>query len=73
VRGDAGRTARVSASQDQTLKVWDLESRRALATLEGHAWRVTLRLTSDEDHDASDAPAQAVRAAPPSPDDESTR
>ena len=26
----------VSASDDKTLKVWDLESGRALATLEGH-------------------------------------
>jgi len=31
----------VSASDDQTLKVWDLESGRVLATLEGHADRVT--------------------------------
>ena len=34
----------VSASRDKTLKVWDLESGRALRTLEGHtdgvtAWR----------------------------------
>jgi WD40 repeat protein len=27
----------VSASEDQTLKVWDLASGRAVATLEGHA------------------------------------
>ena len=27
----------VSASADNTLKVWDLETGRALATLEGHA------------------------------------
>ena len=27
----------VSASDDNTLKVWDLETGRALATLEGHA------------------------------------
>ena len=38
-----GRRA-VSASEDQTLKVWDLESGRELRTLEGHsvmsmAWR----------------------------------
>jgi len=31
----------VSASQDRTLKVWDLESGRALVTLEGHAGGVT--------------------------------
>ena len=30
----------VSASDDKTLKVWDLASGRALATLEGHADRV---------------------------------
>jgi len=34
-----GRRA-VSASNDQTLKVWDLESGRVLATLEGHVDRV---------------------------------
>ena len=38
-----GRRA-VSASEDNTLKVWDLESGRRLRTLEGHptgsmAWR----------------------------------
>jgi WD40 repeat protein len=27
----------VSASRDQTLKVWDLDTGRGLATLEGHA------------------------------------
>ncbi|HET7338437.1 MAG TPA: hypothetical protein VFK22_02720, partial [Candidatus Dormibacteraeota bacterium] len=31
----------VSASEDGTLKVWDLASGRAEATLEGHAGRVT--------------------------------
>jgi WD40 repeat protein len=31
----------VSASRDQTLKVWDLETGRPLATLEGHAHGVT--------------------------------
>ncbi|HEX7841792.1 MAG TPA: WD40 repeat domain-containing protein [Kofleriaceae bacterium] len=31
----------VSASSDKTLKVWDLESGRALVTLEGHASAVT--------------------------------
>ena len=31
-----GRRA-VSASEDNTLKVWDLESGRALRTLEGHS------------------------------------
>ena len=30
----------ISASDDKTLKVWDLESGRELATLEGHASRV---------------------------------
>ena len=35
ITGDARRV--VSASEDGTLKVWDLESGRALATLEGHA------------------------------------
>jgi hypothetical protein len=38
----------VSASDDQTLKVWDLESGRALATLEGHAdWVNACAVTSD--------------------------
>lgn len=32
----------VSASSDQTLKVWDPESGRALATLEGHVGRVSV-------------------------------
>jgi WD40 repeat protein len=31
----------ISASGDQTLKVWDLESGRALATLESHAYVVS--------------------------------
>jgi len=31
----------ISASRDRTLKVWNLESGRALSTLEGHADRVT--------------------------------
>ena len=31
----------VSVSSDKTLKVWDLETGRAVATLEGHAARVT--------------------------------
>ena len=31
----------VSASADKTLKVWDLETGRELATLEGHAACVT--------------------------------
>jgi hypothetical protein len=31
----------VSASEDKTLKVWDLETGRALATLEGHGDRVS--------------------------------
>jgi len=39
VMPDGGRV--VSASGDQTLKVWDLESGRALATLEGHTRVVT--------------------------------
>ena len=42
--GDAGRQRAVSASDDNTLKVWDLESGRELRTLAGHtarsaAWR----------------------------------
>jgi WD40 repeat protein len=31
----------VSASNDRTLKVWDLDGSRALAVLSGHAARVT--------------------------------
>ena len=30
----------VSASAEETLKIWDLESGRSLATLEGHAYGV---------------------------------
>jgi nucleoside phosphorylase len=38
----------VSASNDDTLKVWDLESGRALATLEGHAnWVMACAVTPD--------------------------
>jgi WD40 repeat protein len=38
----------VSASEDRTLKVWDLESGRALLTLEGHAGFVTgVAVTAD--------------------------
>ena len=38
----------VSASQDNTLKVWDLETGRALRTLEGHSAAVTgVAVTAD--------------------------
>ena len=38
----------VSASDDQTLKVWDLASGRAVATLEGHtAWVSACAVTPD--------------------------
>jgi WD40 repeat protein/post-segregation antitoxin (ccd killing protein) len=38
----------VSASEDQTLKVWDLESGRAVATLKGHAdWVSACAVTPD--------------------------
>jgi WD40 repeat protein len=38
----------VSASNDKTLKVWDLESERTLATLEGHAdWVRACAVTPD--------------------------
>ena len=38
----------VSASQDQTLKVWDLERGVELLTLAGHtAWVSTVKLTPD--------------------------
>jgi nucleoside phosphorylase len=41
----------VSASDDKTLKVWELASGRALATLQGHASRVTAcAVTSDGRH-----------------------
>jgi hypothetical protein len=41
----------VSASHDQTLKVWDLESGRAIATLEGHAdWVSGCAVTPDGRH-----------------------
>ena len=33
----------VSASEDKTLKVWDLETGRALRTLEGHSELVSWR------------------------------
>ena len=35
-----GRRA-LSASEDRTLRLWDLETGRTLATLEGHSGRVT--------------------------------
>jgi WD40 repeat protein len=39
----------VPASKDGTLKVWDLESGRAEATLEGHAaWVTACAVTPDE-------------------------
>ena len=42
-----GRLA-VSASGDNTLKVWDVASGQELRTLDGHTWRVTaVALTPD--------------------------
>ena len=38
--GDARRRRAVSASRDQTLRLWDLESGQTLRTLEGHTTRV---------------------------------
>jgi len=41
----------VSASDDQTLKVWELASRRQVATLQGHTSRVTAcAVTPDRRH-----------------------
>ena len=36
----------VSGSWDATAKIWDLESGECTATLEGHAYAVTVCLTS---------------------------
>jgi WD40 repeat protein len=46
VTPDGRRT--VSSSDDKTLKVWDLETGRALRTLEGHSnWVRGVAVTSD--------------------------
>ena len=44
--GDAGRAAAVSASDDQTLKVWEVASGRELRTLAGHTgWVMAVAVT----------------------------
>jgi len=44
----APRNRRVSASNDGTLKVWELESGRELQTLSGHAaWVSAVAVTPD--------------------------
>jgi WD40 repeat protein len=46
--GDAGGRRAVSASEDRTLRVWELESGRELLTLKGHAgWVQAVAVTPD--------------------------
>jgi hypothetical protein len=52
----------VSASFDQTVKVWDLESGRELATLQGHAaWVAACAVTPDGRHVVSASYDQTVK------------
>src|ERR1039457_5598395 len=52
----------VSASQDKTLKVWDLETGRALRTLEGHSNDVNaVAVTPDGKQAVSDLEAGGIR------------
>ena len=52
----------VSASWDQTLKVWDLESGKALRTLLSHSqWVLSVALTGDEQHVVSGSEDQTLK------------
>ena len=48
MRDDARRPPRGLGVKDRTLKIWDLDTGRALATVEGHAdWVTACAVTPD--------------------------